>query len=218
MRFCFFLTALVLLTACGRFAPGFIVMDDGRTVANSDENNRQLVIGSIRTQLDAQLGGHWRTDVTLPELPVYESTEARSDYPGGWRWTKATASVVVVGDGSAPLPMTTDAMRQAVVDYLSPKVERPSRNLSVTVTSVTDAVRFAALSSATTTPAAASTTSANSSAGPRRYTVQAGDTLADISVVFYGSAQHWRLIRDANAGVDAGELKPGTVLVIPPKP
>ena len=58
----------------------------------------------------------------------------------------------------------------------------------------------------------------NSNATQRSYVVQAGDTLADISAVFYGSAQHLKLIRDANPGLDAVELKAGMQLVIPPKP
>ncbi len=220
MRIAALALTIILLAACGRFAPGFIVTEDGRTIANTDENNRALVIDSIRTQLDAQLGDHWRTAVTLPELPVYQPGDDRHDYPGGWRWLKATATVTLVGDGAAPQPMANEAIRRVVSDYLEPKVESPARNLSVTVTSVVDAARFAALGQpAATAPVAATGTAAPPPAsGPRRYTVQAGDTLADISTVFYGSPQHWRLIRDANPGLDAGDLKPGTTLVIPVKP
>lgn len=214
------LALVLLLAACGgRFAPGFIVTDDGRTIANNDENNRTLVVESIRTQLDGQLGGHWRTVVSLPELPVYQSSDGRQDYPGGWRWLKATATVELVGDGTAPQPMTNAALSKAVVDYLAPKVERPGRNLTVTVTSAVDAARFAALGKAPATTAATATpppAQTTATAGPRQYTIQAGDTLADISIVFYGNAQHWRLIRDANPGIN--ELMPGLVLTIPPKP
>jgi nucleoid-associated protein YgaU len=210
----------LLIAACGRFAPGFIVTEDGRTIANSDENNRQLVVDNIRTQLDQQLGGHWRTAVSLPELPTYSEGgfDARSDNDG-WQWSKATLTVELVGDGTVPLPMKEEALRTVVTDYMKRKVYRPGTNLTVTVSSTTDATRFANLGLAAHASAATANPSVNNSgANQRRYVVQAGDTLADISAAFYGSAQHWRLIRDANPGLDAGELKAGMPLVIPPKP
>jgi len=98
------------IAGCGRFAPGFIVTSDGRTVANNDENTRQLAIDSIRTQLDADLGSHWRTVVTVPELPVYTAEDHRVQDNGGWYWSKLTASIELVGDGTAPLPMTTTVL------------------------------------------------------------------------------------------------------------
>jgi LysM repeat protein/predicted small lipoprotein YifL len=206
-------------TGCGRYAPGFIVTDDGRTLANTDDNNRQLAIDSIRRQLDQQLGGHWRTAVTFVDLPVYEEGDERANLTGGWRWPTATVTVELVGDGSAPLPMTTDAVHGMLDDYLAPKVDHPSRNLHITVTSTVDAPRFTALGApvASTTAAAPITITAGNGATPtaNHYTVQAGDTFADISFAFYGTPDHWRLIRDANPGVT---LKPGTVLTIPPKP
>jgi LysM repeat protein len=62
-------------------------------------------------------------------------------------------------------------------------------------------------------PAAVSASTGASAA--RTYVVQAGDTLADISAVFYGSTSDWRRIVAANPGLDPGHLVPGTTLVIP---
>jgi nucleoid-associated protein YgaU len=52
----------------------------------------------------------------------------------------------------------------------------------------------------------------------RQYAVQAGDTLADISMAFYGTTQHWRVIVNANPGIDPATMAVGTILKIPPKP
>jgi nucleoid-associated protein YgaU len=59
------------------------------------------------------------------------------------------------------------------------------------------------------------TATAAVSATPRTYTVQPGDTLADISTLFYGAPEHWRRITTANPAVDPARLSPGTVLSIP---
>ncbi len=72
-------------------------------------------------------------------------------------------------------------------------------------------------------PAGAQPAPASSGAGvragrPRRYTVQAGDTLSGISKKFYGTAKYWTQIREANreAFGDSNVLRVGMVLVIPP--
>jgi nucleoid-associated protein YgaU len=67
-------------------------------------------------------------------------------------------------------------------------------------------------------PAAAPAAPTAPAAGGHRYTIQAGDTLGDISAVFYGSAQHWRDIVAANPGLDPAHLAVGAELVIPPRP
>ena len=50
------------------------------------------------------------------------------------------------------------------------------------------------------------------------YSVQPGDTLADISTIFYGAPEHWRLLITANPGLDPAQMTVGSVLTIPPKP
>ncbi|MBX3231992.1 MAG: FecR domain-containing protein [Labilithrix sp.] len=54
----------------------------------------------------------------------------------------------------------------------------------------------------------------------KRYTVQAGDTCAAIATRFYGDARLVDLIHGANPGMGPSPhaLKPGTVLILPPRP
>lgn len=50
------------------------------------------------------------------------------------------------------------------------------------------------------------------------YTVEAGDTLAEIARKVYGNQGAWRAIEEANRSrvPDARQLQPGTILIIPP--
>ncbi|GAB4463060.1 MAG: hypothetical protein Kow0031_41280 [Anaerolineae bacterium] len=52
------------------------------------------------------------------------------------------------------------------------------------------------------------------------YTVQPGDSLSRIARQFYGQSSLWRVIFEANQNVltDPSRIRPGQVLVIPPKP
>jgi hypothetical protein len=216
-----FVIALLLLplTACGRWAPGYIITSDGQMLAITDENVRTTTIATIVSQLDAQLGKHWRVEATITELPVYEADDRA--LTNGWLWATATTTVTLIGDGQGEPALNEEQITAAVHDYLRDKVEQPKRNLHISTTRVIDATRFAAKASTTGTPttdngklvekpATATTPSAN-----RRYVVQAGDTWADLSLAFYGSAQHWRHLADANQN---GELTAGREIVIPPKP
>lgn len=72
-------------------------------------------------------------------------------------------------------------------------------------------------------PASAAESNAEASAeadssGVRKYTVQAGDTPGRIARKFYGKSSLYNHIMQANPQVDARRMRPGTVLVIPPKP
>jgi nucleoid-associated protein YgaU len=51
--------------------------------------------------------------------------------------------------------------------------------------------------------------------GDQTYTVQAGDNLSKISKHFYGSANHYQKIADANAMANPDLIKVGQQLVIP---
>jgi nucleoid-associated protein YgaU len=52
------------------------------------------------------------------------------------------------------------------------------------------------------------------------YTVVSGDSLSKISKHFYGDANHWRRIFDANTDIlkDPDEIYPGQTLKIPSAP
>jgi LysM repeat protein len=201
---------LVLATSCGRWVPGYIVTDDGEVLSNNDRNMRDTTVTSMRNQLDEQLGGHWRTDISLTELPVYQSDER--DLATGWKWAKANVSVTLIGDGKGDAALTNDEVTKAVFDFMYPKVERPKHNLIVTTTSIVDTERFARPVTVVEKPTTTTATVPNTT---RQYTVQAGDTYADLSLAFYGSITHWRVIAQANNTV---ELTPGMKIIIPPKP
>jgi LysM repeat protein len=55
---------------------------------------------------------------------------------------------------------------------------------------------------------------------PQKYTVQPGDSLSAIAQRFYGQASLWRVIFEANRTTltDPSRIRPGQVLIIPPKP
>jgi len=50
------------------------------------------------------------------------------------------------------------------------------------------------------------------------YVVEKGDNgFWDVAKKMYGNGKYWRLISDANPGVDSGALQPGQRLIIPPR-
>ena len=196
----------VILSACGRWTPGYIITEDGTMLSNSDVNQRDVTIQTISTQLDQQLGEHWRTLISLPELPVYESDDRNLSV--SWMWEKANVTVTLVGDGTVPLTLSEKEIHAEVTDYLSRKVHQPKKNLMVVVLQKVDPTQFAELKQPIKSTKMDTTQ-------PRHYQVQTGDTWADLSQAYYGSAQHWRFLSDANQG---GELTAGRQLVIPAKP
>jgi len=210
---------LFLLSSCDDDARGLMITGDGALLANTPENERTRVINRIEKELNAQLGGHWLIAVAITELPAYDDDLNRG-YPDNWGWAKATVQVELIGDGQREQPETNESIKDAVRDYLRRRVDRPKRNLSIEVASHVDGARFAALSSAVAAPGtpAHAPVAVPRAAPSRTYTVQTGDTLAIISSVFYGTAERWRLIAQANPGLDAAHLVPGTVIAIPPPP
>lgn len=231
MRLLPIVAVLFLFTACddGRWAPGYLITDEGETLSNTDENKRALTINTIVKQLDQEVGEHWRTEATIAELPKYDRG-SDDDRSSGWMWPVATVTITLLGDGTAEPRLTEAQITKAVSDYLYHQVDRPKHNLRVTTTRVIDAQRFAAkpvkpakVGDASSTPTASADKSADpvvkpavpASTTPQRYIVQTGDTWADLSQAFYGSNQHWRHLADANQG---GDLSAGREIVIPAKP
>lgn len=80
-----------------------------------------------------------------------------------------------------------------------------------------DAPAKADFSNVTSTVAS---TAPDAAPAPQTYTVVSGDNLSKIAKHFYGHANDWRLIFDANRDqLDNPDLiKPGQVLTIPAKP
>jgi hypothetical protein len=190
-----------------------VVDGDGTVAVDTAKHERGRVTGLIRSQLDEQLGPHWRTTVAIAELPERDPGFGRSDCT--WAWSRATVSLELVGDGS-PLPEPEDDIRGAVARFLRPRVDHPDEHLRVAVTSTSDAARFAAL--ARPGGPAPSSATAGQSATAQTYVTQPDDTLAGISAVFYGSTRYWRVIVAANPGLDPAALAPGRVITIPARP
>jgi LysM repeat protein len=220
MRLHLLAVLLLILCACGdgRWAPGYLITADGETLSNTDENYRAMTVDTIVSELDAQLGKHWRVEATISELPRYEGSDDGRNT--GWMWAKATASITLLGDGMGEPPLSEAQITKAVNDYLYNKVEKAHRNLNITTTRVVDAGRFAAKPAPATKTAAKSNETIEKPVVPSapatgRYVVQAGDTWAELSQAFYGSSQHWRYLSDANQG---GDLNVGRTIVIPQKP
>lgn len=225
------LLPLLLVSACtegGREQHGFLITGEGRFIPNTDANHRQEVERVITASLDRALAPDWRSRATIVEMPEYRESSGF----GEWAWSRATVQVALQGYGrSATPPESPEAVQEAVLKYMRPKVDRPERNLVVTVNvDPTGAVPLTASASAAPViddrpaPAAAAAESPPVPVPPAEapgwsdYRIQAGDTLAGISSVFYGSPQHWRLIVAANPGLSPSALKVGQVLRIPPAP
>lgn len=223
MRLLTIFTILLALVACddGRWAPGYLITDEGETLSNTAENKRTLTIQTMVDQLNKDLAPHWRTEIAIAELPRYERG-SDDDGHGGWLWPTATVAVTLLGDGTGEPPVAEKDIAKAVRDYLYGQVDRPTRNLHIITTRVVDAARFATKAKpAGDRPVGEkpAETLEKPAAPPtpvtRRYVVQSGDTWADLSQAFYGSSQHWRHLSDANQG---GELTTGREIVIPAKP
>jgi LysM domain len=199
-----FVTFSFFMSACDRWAPGYIITEDGTMLSNSDVNQRDVTVQTIRSQLDKQLGEHWRVQVDLPELPIYESDDRNVSL--SWTWKKASLTVTLVSDGLVPLTISEKEIHDEIMDFMYQKVYQPKKNLTIVIVKKVDATLLATLINPSSKPDVSQL---------RHYTVQTNDTWADISQAFYGTTQHWRLLSDANQG---GDLTVGRVLLIPVKP
>ncbi len=199
------LTSVLLLDGCGRDGPGLVMGEDGTFKANSPANERARIVAIIDRQLDGQLAGHWHTTATIAEMPTWNPDFDDSNRE--WTWDKATISVSLRGDG-APLPVSEEELRAAVVRFMRPRTLRPDSNLRVTVTTATAPVPVAGQPLPPGAPAGAA----------QAYVIQAGDSLARISAAFYGTNSRWNAILSANPGLDPANLPIGQSIVIPPFP
>ena len=200
------LTELRLSSCSGRGA----VISAGAIHDNTPEYARAHVVALITRDLDARLGPRARADVVLVESPRWIPSGRRQSE--GWYWDQASVQVDLVGDAGARPELDERDAKAVVIKRLRPSVL--GDGLLVRVSALEDAKRFARLARVAE-PALVATTPPRA---PRRYTVQAGDTWADLSTAFYGSAQHWRVIREANPEVRDDGLRAGLDLTIPPQP
>lgn len=205
----------VLIALSGCDGAGMVRSPDGQWITQNAANTRAVKQRTIADSLARGLGPHWRAEVAIAPDPV-------RDVDGDYRWSRADVRVDLVGDGQATLPESELSVEAGIRRYLSSQVDNARKNLTVTVTSSTDAARFALLAptdpNAPTAPATRSAPAPSATAPAGSYVIQAGDTLAAISAAFYGSSQHWRRIAEANPGLDPGNLAAGAVIAIPPLP
>lgn len=194
------------LSSCSQHAEGSrgfgAVITDSGMKANTDRNHRDDTTQHLVSDINAALAPNWTSRVAIDELPTWVPGVEPTD--GEWRWSRATVHITLLGSGS--LTHTLEDVRQGVITYMTKKVTAPATNLTVDISQE-------ALTTASTAPAAT-----HFPPSARTYTIQTNDTLADISTLFYGAPEHWRLIVGANPGLDPAGLKPGTVLTIPARP
>ncbi len=170
-------------------ANGLIITHDGRTVADTAEVARDEMLYILKKHTSEAAGAGWKANVEIAELPQFEVVRAEE-----WGWKHITITLTLV-------PAATDL--------------RPSEGVDRATDAAHQAVQFRVRNHVDITVTTTLLTAGAPAPGSTHYTAVAGDTLAGISTAFYGSSQHWRLIADANLGV---EVAPGVELIIPPKP
>ncbi|MHC5067586.1 MAG: LysM peptidoglycan-binding domain-containing protein [Planctomycetota bacterium] len=186
------LTLIFLLGACGTRstseAPGIITDTDGTILSTISSNIARVDANRLRRDIAQQAG----VDEALISVNLAERPrrEDDDDDMSVWLYQRMTLAI------TAPATVTIDGARAVAVTRFAHRVDGGETGMDISLNH----------------PAATPTTAG------QRYQIQAGDTLATIASVFYGSPQHWRLIADANPGLDPAALKPGTTLVIPPAP
>jgi hypothetical protein len=201
--------AVLIYAGCtGDMPRGVVIGMDGKMSANSAKGTAGMVADRLKAAIEEDLGIDWRAEVRIAELPEWIE-EGRIEGEGDWRWRQLTCIVRLVPLTAKPL---TDAKRAeldvGIREYLDGKLVKRGQGLSVQLV-----VEQAAAPAPAPVPAPVAVTPG--AAQPRTYVIQQGDTLADISAAFYGSAQHWRVIVAANPGLDGGALVAGTSIVIP---
>lgn len=219
------LAVLLLMVACteSRGPYGFITDAEGNTLSTRNPANVQKVHGQrLSTALAEALGSGWTVVATIAEEPEYDSDEEFHN----WKYPTATVSATATAPDGASLDQAAIGRVQAAnAHFFRNMVKNPTVNLRCTVVPAAAVAQVPADPPPVTTAEATATTpvqTAPATTPPapavRTYTVQTGDTLALISAVFYGSADHWRLLVDANPGLDPQDLRVGQVITIPAKP
>ena len=180
--------AILLLSACNRESTGFVTTHDGRLVAETAEVSRDEFAHRAGLRAAEAAGPEWRAQAAISELPRRDEVTADE-----WGWK------------SLPIELVLIAPAGTVTDGAAARAEEAVRKIAIYRVHRSADIAIATRIQIAGEPAPGST----------RYTAVAGDTWAGISAAFYGTSQHWRVIADANPGVEA---QAGVDLVIPPKP
>jgi len=194
---------LFLLSGCGQGDANGVRITDRGIFLNDANHNRIDTEKTIVEHYVKDLGPHWAMTVTIAPNP--RLIEARNDLDGEFRWNEVSVAVELAGNGLQNEPPVPEAqIRTEIVEFLQKLQQPKGQPVTVMITRT--------LAKVDNQPANPTVLPAT---GPRTYTLQTGDTLADISSAFYGSPNRWRELVTANPGLDPAALKPGTVITIP---
>lgn len=206
---------VLIVVGCTQYAGrsdrnrGWVRTPDGRNLSQTDSNVRLVHELRIQHELRAAVDdGEAAVTAAIEPKPRFQ--EGDDSEPGSWVYDTVRVTVSV----PTAFPLDAAAITAVAEDEIAPKLRWPVRDQAarLQVSILRDDATAAKAAIEQPSQTTVTTTDLN-----RRYLVQKGDTLADISAAFYGSSQHWRLIKDANPSVTR-ELEPGTELVIPPLP
>lgn len=176
------------LVGCSDGARGYVLDDQGGGPDTPERARGRMERQVVQSLAEVGI----EATVAITPAPVWRAPQRRAD--PGWYFPSATVTI------TAPPPQA-DQARAIAQDQLRPRM----------LGDAIPAILVADASAVTTTaPPAAPAVS-----GQQTYVIQAGDTLAAISAVFYGSVQPWRRILDANPGLDAAALPVGQAIIIP---
>jgi LysM repeat protein len=205
------LLAMLLATvcSCGSDGRGFVFDEQGGG-DNTPERARDRTARRLCNVIHDEVAITGDIQVHIREMPTWHDGGRHREE--GWYFAYASVTVRVPASDNSH----DDDIREAARSYLRPAVIGGIDDIAITVehsqpSPTPENVAVTEISPAST----ASTAPANKSG---TYIIQAGDTLAQISAVFYGSPQHWRRIAEANAGLDPADLHIGETIRIPPAP
>ena len=192
---------LLLLAACSQGRVGYIIDADG----TMQRQTPQTIRAADQRRLAAALADGLPTDQNISvdlghdPLPVITSDEQRV-------WRYPALAVTIRLDEALSAPDQAD-------------LETRTRRLLRRLQRERGAVITIAVTMADPQPAPQPVTPWHDPAQPVwRYSIIEGDTLALIAAAFYGDAGRWRLLLDANPGLDPSDLQPGMSIIIPPLP
>ncbi len=201
---------LLVLVACGD-SRGVMVTGDGRIVPATSEAYRDETALAIAASVQPLAPADCAVAVAIDELPHFGA--ARRDPAERWRWSEVHATVTVRGVRAADSDV--DAIAAMAKRTLSEKADRRDRIHIAVIAEPTAPIAVSAAAPPDPVEAAAVQAARAARTPGRSYTARSGDTLADISLAFYGSSDHWRQIRDANPRIDFATLVGGETIVIP---
>ena len=206
MRLMLLLTCIVIVGCNSR---GMIIDTDGTTLSATPENARIVHQNRLAERIADAHGEQARVHIDRDPQP-----HRRDDNGFGY-----AAAVVTVTTATA----LDETASETCYAYLRPLYHGPLSRFrdEMSLRFVVDAEAFAK-------PAEKAEPTKITIRGPgeseqdalpanvlARYRIEAGDTLAAISSVFYGSPQHWHAIVAANPGLDPAALPIGSEIMIP---